>query len=513
LGESDGEQHKPVLALVEERLEGGGRVVGAATLAVTPHFWVRGKSNATKGTPRTFYVLILIDYVNKFSVVKNFILIDQCILSTLKLWVDAQRAKKMELNPNQQRAVDLALAGESLFLTGPAGVGKSFTLKHIITKLKEQHGKGAVYVTASTGTAALAIRGITLHSFAGVGLGTASVDELVKRMKKSAKTNWNKCVVLVVDEISMISCTLFSKLDYIGRIVREKCGAPFGGIQLVLCGDFFQLPPVPDKAEPPNTPRFAFQSPSWKVAVPNVVHLETIYRQNNSTFVRLLMGLRRGFVHPQIHDVLDPCYQQDDEDRETVIQHTKLYPLRRDVDKENDSHLNNLNAIKDVYVAKDSGDQEYMNQLRKNCPAQDELTLSVGAQVILLKNLDVHVGLVNGSRGVVTELKEGEGPVVLFFNGVSMTMERAEFSFEVAGKVVATRWQIPLALAWAISIHKSQGMSIDKLYVDLRGVFEYGQAYVALSRARTLEGLKLAKFDARVIRAHPAVVKYYDEIV
>ena len=195
------------------------------------------------------------------------------------------------------------------------------------------------------------------------------------------------------------------------------------------------------------------------------------------------------------------------------IECSKLYPRKVQVGNENSKRLYALADDDHVYHAQDGGEPAFLNQLVRNCAADEIITLREGAQVILLKNLDVVNGLVNGSRGVVIGFEpESDSPIVEFDNEIK-TIEHQEFSLEVCGEIKAKRIQIPLALAWALSVHKSQGMSIDRLYVDLKGVFEFGQAYVALSRARTLKGLKLAQFNTRAIKAHPDVIEFYDNIV
>lgn len=415
----------------------------------------------------------------------------------------------MSLSNQQQHALGMALSGESIFLTGAAGVGKSYTLKFIVKELKRKWGAEHVFITASTGTAALAIGGTTVHSFAGMGLGTAPADELVKKMKRGPRKNWLNCHVLIVDEVSMISCEFFNKLDFVARCMKNDHNTPFGGIQLILCGDFFQLPPVPEKNA---TTQFAFQSTSWKAAVNHTIELTTVFRQSDMDFVTFLNQVRRGVIPKNLQEQLKDCFSLQQEEGRPNIEWTKLYPRKAQVSNENNMRLFALECKDHIYHAVDDGDDAFLNQLVKNCPAEGTITLREGAQVILLKNLDVANGLVNGSRGVVVDFDTEGLPVVEFDNAVK-TIELQEFSMEVCGEIKAKRIQIPLALAWALSVHKSQGMSIDKLYVDLNGVFEYGQAYVALSRARTLKGLKLAPFNTRAIKAHPKVVEFYQNIV
>ena len=300
-------------------------------------------------------------------------------------------ASVKSLNSEQQRAVSLAMAGENLFLTGGAGTGKSFTLNQIIEALRQQHGDDAVAITATTGIAATHIGGTTLHSWSGIGVGKGSADELFRKMSKHAATRWHQCLCLVIDEVSMLDGSLFDKLDAIGRRLLDKTRC-FGGVQLVLCGDFFQLPPVGllrDKLS------FLFEANAWPLAAKNVVLLRTVFRQTDQSFVDLLNEMRQAELSPFSiarlqHAVANPPA--------LAVVPTKLYPHNERAEEENSTRLHALEGKPRVWRAIDTG---LMPWLLKDLLVPQALVLKPGAQVMLLKNLDTGAKLVNGSRGVV----------------------------------------------------------------------------------------------------------------
>jgi ATP-dependent DNA helicase PIF1 len=472
----------------------------------------------------------------------------------------------------EQGAIWMAIgAGKSVFFTGAAGAGKSHLLRKVIAH-KKQKLPGRVFVTAPTGVAACNVGGTTIHQFAGIGLGDKSGPAYVAiiRRNREAHSRWNRAEVLIIDEISMVSAELFDKLNFIAQHVRDGgMHLPFGGLQVIVCGDFFQLPPV-IKEEPkfvsasqanydsdddrefdsvpsaPSLPVYCFESASWATLLPmeNQFTLTKIYRQADEDFVDLLNNFRIGSSEGYMG--LLPCIGRQWHDRSIVP--TQLYPHRRTVQEYNDTRLAKLGGQTVTYKAEDSGTgtvQEAVKLLNSGCSAQETLVLKVGAEVILLRNLDFAQGLCNGARGRVVRFVENESieesageekkkkqqqqqtkpialkkenklpphPVVKFDNGVESTIIRDEWDITLGDKVIATRVQIPLALAWAITIHKSQGMTISYLEVDLQGVFAAGQAYVALSRATSLEGLRIKQmFDKSVIRADAKVIAFYRQL-
>jgi ATP-dependent DNA helicase PIF1 len=409
------------------------------------------------------------------------------------------------LSPEQQAAVEAAARGHSLFLTGGAGTGKSFTLQQIIAAAKRTyaHRPGAVAVVAPTGVAAVQVEGTTIHS-------------------------WRHVQVLIIDEISMVPDWLLDLLDRMGRETPSSSSngksksKPFGGIQVILCGDFLQLPPVAGA--------FCFKSNAWKqtIAPQHCFELGYAYRQGADVeFASLLSEIRLGKRNDALLDALRQSSSSSSSSTKSNngIQPTRLYSKKMDVHAENMTHLNQLPAEPQVFAARDVGPEWAFDPKTKKAStwtnAAARLTLKVDAQVVLLKNLDVGAGLVNGARGVVTGFSthsaysEAGIPVVRFACGITMPVSYAKWTLAKAdhpNEVVATRFQVPLDLAWAITIHKSQGMSLDLVETDLSECFDFGMAYVALSRYRTLKGLTIKGLSGASIKAHAEAVKFHEAI-
>jgi len=403
------------------------------------------------------------------------------------------------LNERQQMVMDAVRRGQSVFYTGCAGTGKSYLLKALVAVLP----KKTTWVTAMTGIAALNIGGRTIHSQAGIGLARKSAAALVKDMKSQKRLAWRQCTHLIIDEVSMLSRELFEKLDEIGRTIRGGT-RPFGGIQLVLAGDFFQLPPVSQETEGPST-EFCFQSPLWASAVPVQIELTHVFRQTDLEFVALLQEVRKGHLSAgaveQLTSLGRPLPASDG------VLATRLSPMNAQVDLINEQKLGEIQGQVYLYEAEDyTKDVEYTILLERNCLAPNRLYLKEGAQVMLLKNLgdNKHV---NGSRGVVIGFHaDSKMPRVRFLSGSILEMEPAVWEYETReGELLATRTQLPLRLAWAVTVHKSQGLTIDRMEVDLEGTFADGQAYVALSRARSMDGLRVLNFHPSQVRTHPLV--------
>jgi ATP-dependent DNA helicase PIF1 len=291
---------------------------------------------------------------------------------------------------------------------------------------------------------------------------------------------------------------------------KKKADLSFGGIQVILCGDFLQLPPVKHN-------RFLFQAKSWNSVIRHCYELKTVFRQKDPEFVQILHEVRQGSLSPESLQKLRSCKGKN-LTSDDGIEPTTLYPIKHNVDRENSQRLEKLEGNLMIFKATDTAHfEKNLDLLKKGCPAKEELCLKVGAQVILLKNLDLDKELVNGARGTVTDFVEDSKsgflcPVVKFRHTTKLI--RAErWALTMAGAEVAAREQIPLDLAWAMSIHKSQGMTIDKLRVHLGGAFACGQVYVALSRASSLEGLSIAdEIKEENIFSDPAVLKFYSNL-
>ena len=455
------------------------------------------------------------------------------------------RINPSTLNSDQQSAAQYIFAGGNAFLTGAAGVGKSYLLNYLIQGLRDKHGGGemtmgggrytksssdpAVVVAAATGIAATHINGVTIHSWSGVRLGAGGPRTLVPRVlqNEAACQRWRKARVLVLDEVSMIDGELFNALDAIGREVRKCHSKPFGGIQLVLSGDFFQLPPVSL-----NKCGFAFESPAWRNAAVKMVELRTVVRQSgDQTFINLLNQIRVGQCPVEITNVLEACHVSRKALPTDGIVPTKLYCTNKNVDEENDRKLALLPGKEVLFTATDDYKGNY-NQSVRNTLSQaldkkmpSEIRLKVGAQVILTRNMPER-RLVNGSRGVVkgfcSESQKGDMsasqkneklfPVVVFSNGVKM-MVSEESQFQGGASGAMTRLQLPLKLAWSLTVHKSQGMTIERAELQLDDAFDFGQVYVALSRITSLDGLWVrgGRVTQSVVKAHPKVKTFYQQ--
>lgn len=411
------------------------------------------------------------------------------------------------LDSKQKKCLRLLKKGHNLLVSGPGGSGKSTLLKSVI-KFFEKNGK-KVGVTATTGSAALLIEGTTLHSYLGIGLGDQTKMELYLKLQKSPKrTNWIKTDLLVIDEVSMLSPELFDKLHFIGQQLRGS-PLPFGGMQILLSGDFYQLPVV-------KCGKFVFEAASWKLCIEKIVILTQVKRQANPEFRDLLNRLRVGDGTNEDFLYLKNLGSRKEADME--IRPTKLFCKNEDVDALNIKKLNELDEeevykyVLDVDIPENAPPLPRDFDPTKKCNAPQIVKLCKGAEVLLLYNINVEGGLANGSRGVVTGFTEDRMPIVKFLNGVERTIEYVTWEIKESRKVVALVSQIPLRLAYAITIHKSQGMSLESAFINLSGVFEYGQAYVALSRVKTPDNLIIKNATRRSFRVHPKAKLFYKEL-
>eukprot|EP00035_Acanthoeca_spectabilis_P032052 m.16929 g.16929 ORF g.16929 m.16929 type:complete len:614 (-) comp5113_c0_seq1:133-1974(-) len=401
-----------------------------------------------------------------------------------------------ELDPDQRAVFDAALSGQSVFFTGKAGTGKSYVLQKLLQVLPS----AGTVVTASTGVAACNISGITLHSFAGFKAGSGKLPRQTSQ--------WRNAQRLVIDEISMIDGAWFDELESVARRVRDS-KKPFGGLQLIVCGDFFQLPPVAKNGE---VKKYCFEARSWSKTLKTCIELQHVHRQSDMEFVDVLARIRTGKCTPTDVALLRST-ERHNLGRDNGVEATRLCTHVADAEAINVKQLRALPGEVRRFKARDEygSDSALLRVLNAACRAPETLELKVGAQVMLVKNLDVKRGLANGSRGVVVEITKSGYPLVRFQSGVQQTMHPETWVVPVGVGRSASRRQIPLQLAWGISVHKSQGMTLDSVELDLTRCFEYGQAYVALSRARSLEGLCVRRFSAACVRAHPAVLRFYEE--
>jgi len=410
----------------------------------------------------------------------------------------------------QRKAMDLMVSGENIFITGPGGVGKSLLIKLYRSTF---HTKKLIGMTSTTGVSALLIGGNTLHSFLGIGLGTGSIDYLYDMIQRNPKKKkiWKKVATLIIDEVSMLSPDLFDKLEVLARMLREN-DKPFGGIQLILTGDFFQLPVV-------ESTKLCFEAESWNKCITNIIELTEIIRQTDVSFQTCLNELRLGKISKESKNLLQSRVGAKLENN-SGIKPTKLYSTNSKVDDINNKELDKLlDDDRDIYQFKMNckyygslyNREKIVEKYKKNCLFSDEIQLCVGAQVMLVYNIDTEGGLVNGSRGIITSFIQ-DRPVVKFLEGREEIVDFNVWNFEEDGELIMTIKQIPLKLAWAFTIHKIQGSTLDFVELDLTNIFEYGQAYVALSRVRKIEGLSLSGIDFSRIKAHPKALDFYEKI-
>lgn len=404
--------------------------------------------------------------------------------------------------------MDSIESGDNVFITGAAGTGKSYLLHYLCKTLKKN-----LQITATTGIAAVNIGGVTLHSWANLGLEEIPIEKIAQKIMSPAGTHTRRKIIdtelLAIDEISMLSRKTFESLDELLRIVRGK-DKPFGGIQLLLFGDFFQLPPV--KSE-----YFCFESLIWEEAGIKTFILREIFRQQNQRFIELLDNIRHGIIHADDVELLKSRFLVKCE--KTAIKPTILSTHNILVERINHDKLNSLVSKEVTYEAKFSGASDKIELLRRNCLARELLTLKIGSQVMMLKNTHHRDGIINGSTGIVVGFSTKKCyPLVEFENGhqLIVTPESWEISSfnQSSGEleVQAMMIQIPLALAWAITVHKSQGMTLDRAECDLKNSFSYGQVYVALSRIRDLEGIFIRSFDVNAIKVDPRILEFYEKL-
>jgi len=449
-----------------------------------------------------------------------------------------------ELSPEQQAAYQKYIQGSNLFITGPGGTGKTRLIQNFVDYSNSAGSK--IAVCAMTGCAAVLLNcnARTLHSWSGIRLAKGDRDRIIASVLKNRNVlkSWKSTRVLILDEVSMLSKKVFEIIEEIARIVR-KSSAPFGGLQVIFTGDFYQLPPVGTDGEP-DTERFCFESPVWNRVFPRENHilLKTIFRQNDPAYIEILQQIRRGELDEDKKRMLQSYVNRPyDPANHNGCVPTKLFPLRSKVDYLNNTmfskiqekefvsemirksdcltHLDSNKALSAEELAKCAKltaaeiTYEY-DQLQNNTPCSQILRLKKGAAVMCTVNLDMEQSICNGSQGIVVNIIENgptSFPVVKFANGVIKTIAPHFWQSEDFPTIAIG--QYPLSLAWAMTIHKIQGATLQMAEIDIgQSVFEYGQTYVALSRVQSLDGLYLSAFHPQKIMANPVVNRFYSTI-
>ncbi|KAM6573430.1 hypothetical protein CsatA_017510 [Cannabis sativa] len=454
---------------------------------------------------------------------------------------------KPKWTDQQEKIIDAVKRHKSVFITGSAGTGKTFLLNHIIKLLRKQYKPSQVFVTGSTGVVACAIRGQTLHSFAGIHSQKCDKEDMLRcvLLNRKASSRFRTAKALVIDEISMVDAQLFENLEFVARKIRGD-DSSWGGIQLVVSGDFFQLPPVKSKriGDDDDDKQFAFEADCWDSSFALQVELTKVYRQSDPQFIKFLQNIRIGKLGEEEEEYFKRLQSSAAMDSKAMLA-VQVYPMNKDVSRVNEERMKSLGDEAFVFKAIDSGSdiKRCRKQLDQATPS--ELSLCLGARVMLTKNLNTWRNFVNGATGeivdfsridavgvgdedkdededidtdssteekdIATICQDGLLPVVKFDSGKTKVIEPVTWQVKDGDNIVAERKQLPLTLAWATSIHKCQGKTIDFIKADLSNAFEYGMHYVVMSRAKSPEGLFITGLDPAKIKAHPKVLCFHEK--
>jgi len=399
--------------------------------------------------------------------------------------------------------------GANVFVTGPAGSGKTYVVNEYVKYLRE-HGV-PVGITASTGIAATHMGGVTIHSWSGIGVKNFLSDYDLEAImsKNNVRKRIEETKVLIIDEVSMLHHFRLDMIEKTLRHIRKK-DLPFGGIQIVLCGDFFQLPPISRMGEPDA--HYIYSADSWKNGNFVVCYLSENFRQADDISVTILNEIRSGEVSDEARELLrtryvSPMKTPAEPALGDIVEPTRLYTHNIDVDGVNERELGKVNENEFRYTMTSHGRKALVEGLKKSCLAPEILRLKRGARVMCVKN-NFDKGYVNGTLGVIFSCGPEMNPVIQTVRGEKIEIERANWQIEEDGRILAEISQYPLRLAWAITVHKSQGMSLDAVEVDLSKSFEPGMGYVALSRVRTLAGLTILGLNETALQVHPEVLEH-----
>ncbi len=402
----------------------------------------------------------------------------------------------------QAQALAIMKTGVNVYLTGSAGSGKTYLLNEYIRYLHE-HGI-ACSVTASTGIAATHMHGMTIHGWSGIGIKeNLTLHDLEALEDKSYLwKRFDAARVLIIDEISMLHAYRLDMVDVVCRKFKRK-DIPFGGLQVILSGDLFQLPPV-NRSGDTDTKDMVIYSHVWEAMNPAICYLSEQHRQEDNTFTDILNAIRKDNLEDKHYDTIQSRLNAD---LGKNVHPTKLYTHNLNVDNENTAELRRINSDEKIYKMTSTGKDVLVDILKKSCLASEILILKIGAEVMFIKN-NFEAGYVNGTRGIVDSFDSFGAPIVRLYNGKSIHVNTDSWAIEEDGKTKASITQLPLRLAWAITIHKSQGMSLDNAEIDLSRTFAYGMGYVALSRVRTLAGIRLIGFNPDALKVDPKVLAF-----
>jgi ATP-dependent DNA helicase PIF1 len=408
-----------------------------------------------------------------------------------------------DLNAKQKEVFEgVVIRRKNVFLTGQAGSGKTWVIKKIYKAMASEYNVG---LTSLTGISAMILGGCTIHSYLGIKLGLDSFDKLFKKLSYSRfhLNRWRRLELLIIDELSMMNIELFEKLEKLARALRKN-DRPFGGIQLLLSADWLQLPAV-------LSDKFCFESPIWNICIDRTIMLTEVIRQKDLVFSRVLNKIRKGEIDQECKEVIG-AREVKYYPGVTGLIPTMLYATNAKVDATNKKYYDALQGEEYTYQMEYFWKQNVYDKERYENMTKlpHEISLKVGAQVMHLVN-DTEGELVNGSRGVIKSFIEGY-PLVLFTGGITRIVTPCCLDIEENDATVMSYAQIPLKLAWSISVHKSQGSTLDLVRVDLKNIFEYGQFYVALSRCTSLDSLYIRNLNWLKLRINPKALEFYRKL-
>ncbi len=395
----------------------------------------------------------------------------------------------------QQEALAILESGQSVLLTGAAGTGKTYLINEFIRRAKKR--RKSIAVTATTGLAATHLNGTTIHAWAGIGVHDTLPDRFFQKVGKQRQGLIAKADILIIDEISMLHDYRLDMVEEVARTVRGN-DKPFGGLQVVLVGDFFQLPPV--NRHESRAGSFVLSSDTWQSGNFTVCYLEKQYRQSDDdAYAQILNGIRAGVL---TRNQLTTLQNRIDVTLDPFVARTRLLTTNADVDRINDAELDRLDGDTYEYEMETTGGKKFIEQLTRSCLAPEVLQLKKGAHVMCIKNSQ-NGRYANGTLGIVTGFDEDEHPILKLNNGKTITMLPDTWELIDGDKRRATLKQLPLRLAWAITVHKSQGMTLDGAHIDLRRAFVEGMGYVALSRVKSMNQLALDGLNGMALKTSP----------
>jgi len=448
----------------------------------------------------------------------------------------------MVLSPEQEIVIQKYREGENIFVTGPGGTGKSYLLREIIHDSIKTNKRLQVCATSGRSAVLLGCGARTIHSWSGVRIPRGSREDIITKTlkRKNTKKEWKGVDILIIDEVSMMSLKLFEILNDVGKIARNNYSKIFGGIQLIFIGDFFQLPPIGDEGDDDSS-RYCFESELWNEAfsIENHIKLTKIFRQSDEKFIKILNQVREGRITKSSHNTLIEHVGRKYIDTDnTGIVPVRLFPIRASADNFNSEMFDKIDSEIFVYKCKintntktflDDGCpippeiiQDFRNvpheiveyeikNLIGTSPCVEILSLKIGTNVMLTYNLNVELGLCNGSLGTVIGFEKGtllNKPIIRFSSGIVVPIDYV--SYQSANYPCLSFSQIPLKHAWGLTIHSSQGATLDMAEIDIgSGIFAVGQSYVAISRVKSLDGLYLSGYDPTKIKVSKKVIEFY----